>query len=196
MVDDVNKKFLVNGYRDIVKNEDGSYRLEPVYKFDDNNELKYLGQKAKNNNELEKRCWRCVYHFGSNNIPDCMLRTEMDNPQENIHRHCGFVANCDAEDVIEPFCIINSMDEMVSYIERAECMFDCSEDYENYFGMEREITEDENTFAETVREYYECGGRFEKIPDKYPSVIFFELALGGIDIYDHYELEWIYIGEV
>lgn len=110
MIDDRNKKFLVNEYRDIVKNKDGSYRLERIYKFDENNNLKFIGQKAHKDNQMDKSCWRCVHHFGNNSIPDCMLRTKLDNPPENIHRHSGFVANCDAEDVIEPFCIIHSID--------------------------------------------------------------------------------------
>lgn len=195
MIDDTNKKFLVNGYRDIVKNEDGTYRLEPIYELDENNKLKFTGRKAHNDNEFNKRCWRCVHHFESNRNPDCLLRTKIDSLPKNIHSRCSSVANCDGEDVIKPFCIIHSIDEMVNYIERAECMFLDPDGYEDYFGIKRTLNK-EDEYAETVREYYDRGGEFEKIPDKYPSVIFFDLAMSGIDIYDHYGLEWIYIGEV
>ncbi len=193
MINDTNKKFLVNGYRDIVKNEDGTYNLEPIYELDENNELKYTGRKANNDNELDKRCWRCVHHFGNDFNPDCLLRTKMDNLPENIHSRCSSVANCDGEDVVEPFCIIHSMDEMFNYIEKAQCMFVDLDSYEDYFGMKRKLDE-EDEYAETVREYYEHGGKFKGIPDKYPVVIFFDLAMSGIDIYDHWGLEWIYIG--
>lgn len=73
-------------------------------------------------------------------------------------------------------------------------MFNRLEDYENYFGMERNLNDEETDFTETVREYYDRGGEL-KIPDKYPAVIFFDLAMSGIDIYDHWGLEWVYIGD-
>lgn len=194
MTMDENKNFLVNKYRDIVENEDGSYRLEPIYKFDENGELKFTGHKANKDNELCKRCWRCIYHEEYDYRKICSLRKKIENIPRDIIVYSSCIASCDAENVVEPLCIIRSMDEMITYIERAECMFKCPDDYDEYFGMKRKFNETKGEYVETVREYYKCGGKFRKIPDRFPVVVFFDLAMSGVDVFDHCGLEWIYIG--
>ena len=56
----------------------------------------------------------------------------------------------------------------------------------------------DNTFIqilETVREYYNRGGNFKGIPDKYPCVVYFGIVdYDGGRMYDE-KLDWIYIGE-
>ena len=54
-----------------------------------------------------------------------------------------------------------------------------------------EVNEDTGEILETIREYYERGGEFINIPDKYPCVIYF--PFDNVDSYD--KLKWIYIGE-
>lgn len=69
--------------------------------------------------------------------------------------------------------------------------FDCPEYCEEYFGFSPNADDDTGEVLETIREYYEHGGEFANIPDKYPCVIYF--PIDDIDIYK--KLEWIYIGE-
>lgn len=81
--------------------------------------------------------------------------------------------------------------EMIIFIEMVEKYFDCPESFEDYFGFIPNINDSTGEVLETVKEYYDRGGEFNNIPDKYPCVIYF--PIGNIDI--HKKLKWIYIGE-
>ena len=80
---------------------------------------------------------------------------------------------------------------MVNFIEMVQQYLGCFEDCEKYFGFSPNVDDDTGEVLETIREYYERGGEFSNIPDKYPCVIYF--PIDDIDI--HKKLEWIYIGE-
>ena len=51
---------------------------------------------------------------------------------------------------------------MIRFIERTENFFKCVEDYELYYGFERKWNEETGETLETVREYYNRRGKFEK----------------------------------
>ena len=83
---------------------------------------------------------------------------------------------------------------MVRFIEKTENFFGCPEDYESYYGFERIWDEEgDGSVLESTREYYDRGGNFTNIPDKYPCAIYF----GKIDedCIRSDQLKWIYIGE-
>jgi hypothetical protein len=98
------------------------------------------------------------------------------------------VINCAAYDKVEKMNIINSLDEMVAFIEQTGNFFGCPEAYEEYYGFERNWNEETGEILETVQEYYNRGGVFENIPTEYPCVIRFDYG-------DRNGLEWIYIGK-
>ena len=52
----------------------------------------------------------------------------------------------------------------------------------NYFGFTPKVNEDTGEILETIREYYERGGEFTNIPDKYPCMIYF--PFDNVDSYD------------
>ena len=69
--------------------------------------------------------------------------------------------------------------------------FDCPESLEEYFGFTPNVDDNTGEILETIREYYDRGGEFTNVPDKYPCVIYF--PIDDIDI--RKKLEWIYIGK-
>ena len=83
--------------------------------------------------------------------------------------------------------IIKSIDEMIEFIEKTANFFGSPEEYEEYYGFERNWNEETGEILETVRDYYNRGGVFTNIPTKYPCVIRFDWNCED-------DLEWIYIG--
>ena len=67
--------------------------------------------------------------------------------------------------------------------------------YESYFGFERKWNEETGQILETTREYYDRGGKFTNIPDKYPCVIYFGVVDFEATMPNKERLEWTYIGE-
>lgn len=109
---------------------------------------------------------------------------------------CTHVYNCDAYESISPLNIIFSEDDMIRFIEKTKNFFHCPEDYEHYYGFERNWDEGTGDILETVREYYNRGGKLTYIPDRYPCVIYFGLVDDEyIYRYSSAHLKWIYIGE-
>ena len=81
--------------------------------------------------------------------------------------------------------MIRSKDEMIKFIEQTENFFGCPEDYERFYGLERRWDEETGKIQETTREYYNRGGCFKNIPDKYPCVIYFPYAMETRSMYVH-----------
>ena len=187
-----NISFLLKQYKDIVKNDDGSFRLAHRCIHGDNDSyVKFVDTGVHNHNELEHNCYKCK-HCEPEDPPRydrCLLRTNLEN--SSIKLFANSVANCDAYDPIECLNIIHDRNEMIDFIEMVQKYFDCSESLEEYFGFAPNVDDDTGKFLETIREYYERGGEFTNIPDKYPCVIYFPIY--NIDI--RKKLEWIYIGE-
>lgn len=118
-----------------------------------------------------------------------VLRTTLEDSSIKIPVH--YVANCDAYESIEYLNIIRDKSEIINFIEMVQRYFDCPEYCEEYFGFSPNVDNNTGEVLETIREYYERGGEFSNIPDKYPCVIYF--PIDDIDIYK--KLKWIYIGE-
>ena len=191
-ISDDNRDFYLNTFRSIVKTDDG-YCLQKVYDEDENGKMIQTEEDKSNpnKNQFSKNCYRCLHSKNE----DCLLRTKLENLPKNHVIPCHWIANCDAYSPLLPLNIINSKEDMVQFIEKAENFFSCPEDYESYFGFEREWDEETGNILETTREYYNRGGEFKDIPDKFPCVIYFGIVdYDGGRMYDE-KLDWIYIGE-
>ena len=189
---DGNRDFYLNTLRSIVKTDDG-YCLQKVYDEDENGKM-FQTEEDKNNpnkNYFSKNCYRCLHSSNEN----CLFRTKLENLPEHHYIPCHFTANCDAYSPIFPLNIIKSKKEMIEFIEKVQNLFGCVEDFEWYFGLERKWDEETGEVLETVREYYDRGGDFDNIPDKFPCVIYFGIVDFDGRRYNDEKLDWIYIGE-
>ncbi|WP_368221621.1 hypothetical protein [Blautia wexlerae] len=187
-----NISFLLKQYKDIVKNDDGSFRLaHRCIPGTNNSYVKFVDTGVHSHNELEHECYcyKCKYCELNYPFDFCLLRTTLENSSIKVPTH--YVANCDAYDPIEYLNIIRDKSEMINFIEMVQQCFGCPEYCEKYFGFSPNVDDDTGKVLETVKEYYERGGEFANIPDKYPCVIYF--PIDNINI--HEKLEWIYIGE-
>lgn len=186
-----NINFLLNKYKDIVRNDDGSFRLaHRCIPGDNDSYVRFVDTGVYNHNEFEHECYRCKYCELNHPFDFCLLRTTLENSSIKVPTH--YVANCDAYDSIECFNVIHNICDMVKFIEMVKNRFKCPEDCEKYFGFSPNVDDDTGKVLETIREYYKRGGKFTNIPNKYPCVIYF--PIDDIDI--HKKLEWAYIGEV
>lgn len=194
--DDLNRYFFLNKYKDIVRigNE---YCLQKVYEEVNDESIKEtLEHKANpNKNALSKNCARCIHYIYLGNTSNCTIRTSLENCQEHHFIPSSWVANCDAYSPVYPLNIIKSKNNMIGFIEKVENFFSCPEDYQDYFGFERNWDEDTGDILETVEEYYNRGGEFKNIPNKYPCVIYFGVADLDSGRRKDEKLDWIYIGE-
>ena len=187
-----NISFLLKQYKDIIKNDDGSFRLaHRCIPGTNNSYVKFVDIDVHSHNELEHECYcyKCKYCELNYPFDFCLLRTTLENSSIKVPTH--YVANCDAYDPIECFNVIHNICDMVKFIEMVKNRFKCPEDCEKYFGFSPNVDDDTGKVLETIREYYKRGGKFTNIPDKYPCVIYF--PIDDIDI--RKKLEWIYIGE-
>ena len=187
-----NRDFYLNTLRSIVKTDEG-YFLQKVYDEDENGEMKQTEEDKSNpnKNNFSKNCYTCLHSSNE----DCLFRTKLENLPKNHFIPCYWIANCDAYSPLLPLNIIKSEEEMIQFIEKTENFFGSPEEYELYFGFERKGDEETGDILESTREYYNRGGDFKDIPDKYPCVVYF-----GIVDYDggrayNEKLDWIYIGE-
>lgn len=189
---DPNRNFFLNHYKDIVR-VGNEYCLQTPYKEDENgNIVKTPEHEANpNKNALSKNCGRCIHNFCKN----CLIRTSLEKLPEHHYIRCSWNANCDAYSPIYPLNIMKSENDMVDFIENVLNFFECPEDYESYFGFERKWDEETGDILESVTEYYSRGGKFENIPYKYPSVIYFGVADFDCERITDDKLNWIYIGE-
>ena len=189
--DDINRNFFLHDFKNIVKTDTG-YKLQQVYREVSDDEI-IETEESKNNpndNYHTKNCGFCVH--GDNYGKWCSLRKRLENKPSNHTSYSHWVNKCDAYEPIDILTLISSKEDMIQFVVKAEGFFQCPEDYEYYFGFERNWNEETGDILETTKEYYNRGGQFSKIPDKFPCVIYF----GQID--DERirsdKLEWIYIG--
>lgn len=183
-----NRKYIreeLLSLHNIIKDGD-NYKLQNNYYEDANRVVAVIPFENRDNHN----CFKCS-HFTSMSAYDghCDIYNSLLNLPEHHFAWTSAVINCVAydENKVEQMNIINSMDEMITFIERVQNFFGCIEDYESYFGFERNWDEDTGDILETVREYHNRGGKFTNIPTEYPCVIRFDF-----DCED--DLEWIYIG--
>ena len=161
-----NINFLLNQYKDIVKNDDGSFRLAHRCIPDDDNYIKFVDTGVHNLNEFNHDCYRCKHCEISHPFDFCLLRTSLEDSVIKIPTH--YIANCDAYEPIEYLNIIREKSEMINFIEMVQKYFDCPEYCEEYFGFSPNVDNNTGEILETIKEYYERGGEFHNIPDKYP----------------------------
>ena len=186
-----NREYLLC-LRNIVKTENG-YILQKVWKENENGEIVETPENKSNSNMngFLKNCYLCIHNRGE----DCLLRTKLENASENHYYPTYYTYKCDAFDPVLKLNLIHDEEEMIRFIEKTENFF-TAENYESYYGFERLWNEETGDILETVREYYNRGGKFRNIPTKYPAVIFFGLA----DIDEEYTyhpdstLKWIFVG--
>ena len=172
----------------IIKSGDG-YALQHNY-YEDGDRLAAVIPYEHSDNHCCEICSK--FHFTNMSTLGCYcgyceIYNKLLNVPKNHFVYSSMVANCAAYDKVEKMNIIASMDEMVAFIERTANFFGCVEDYEAYYGFERNWNEETGDILETIREYYDRGGKFENIPTKYPCVIRFDWNCKD-------DLEWIYIG--
>lgn len=189
---DPNRDYFLNLHRDIIK-KDSDYYLQKVYEEDENGNIRKISNREsnKNKNQFSKNCYRCTY---SNN-ESCLLRSKLEGCFENNFIPFHWTRNCDAYSPIYPLNIIKSENDMIDFIEKAKSFFEYPEEYESYFGFERKWDEETGQILETTKEYYDSGGKFNNIPDKFPCVIYFGIVDFDGDRMNNERLDWIYIGE-
>lgn len=193
---DHDRNFYLNLYKDIVKVDNG-YRLQKTYEEDENGKLKktYEHKTNPNQNEFTKSCGRCIHFIYCGPLSNCTIRTALENCDVHSFIPSNWNANCDAYTPIFALNKIESENEMIDFIDKVQNFFGCSEDCEAYFGFERNWDEETGDILESVKEYYDRGGKFENIPDRYPCVIYFGVAdFDGNRGCDE-KLDWIFIGE-
>lgn len=182
-----NHDFYIHDLKNIVKIDEG-YKLQNVYTIENNYIVRTKEDIDNPTDKDSHNCYVCIYHDACNN---CLMRTKLENLSKIHFIPDHYQNKCDAYTPIHALSIINSKDEMIDFIEKVENFFGCPEDYEDYFGMDRNW--DENTYEalETIREYYNRGGEFTNIPDKYPSVIYFPYGDVSNDSYTTTDFQWI-----
>ena len=190
--DNPNRDYFLNLHRNIIKTDDG-YCLQKVYEEDENGHTKQTPESVANpnKNQFSKNCYRCTYSDNEN----CFLRTKLEKFSKNHYIPFHWTGDCDAYSPVFPLNIIKSENEMIEFVEKTEHFFSCSEEYEDYFGFERKWNEETGEILETTREYYDRGGKFTNIPDKYPCVIYFGVVDFNAERPNVENLDWIYIGE-
>lgn len=170
----------------IIKDGD-NYKLQNNY-YEDGDRIVAVIPFEDRDNHTCQLCSRFVLTNSNTMGGYCDIYNRLRNVQPPYFVYTGLVCNCDAYDKVEKMNIINSIDEMIAFVERTENFFGCPEDYESYFGFKRNWNEETGDILETVREYYNRGGEFANIPTQYPCVIRFDWNCRD-------DLEWIYIGE-
>lgn len=167
-----NKYFFLHRYKSIVKKGESYILQSPYYESEDGGiEETEESVNNPNQNAMLKNCNICIY----NNNNCCEIRANLENLDPHHFIPVGWNHNCDAYVPIQKLTMIRSKDEMIKFIEQTENFFGCPEDYERFYGLERRWDEETGKIQETTREYYNRGGCFKNIPDKYPCVIYFHM---------------------
>ena len=185
-----NKNFFLNHLKNIVKTDTG-YELQFPYDENEENDDVKICQAVKSTCNVNKCCDICIHHSTGFASGSCSIREKLDPNLSFAHWN----NLCDAYTPVRPLTIIKSEEDMIKFIEKTENFFGCVEEYESYYGFERKWDEETDEVLETVREYYNRGGKFENIPDKYPCVIYFSYTDLDNESYEKDGLKWIYIGE-
>lgn len=189
--DDPNREYWLHHCKNIVKTKDGYTLQTPYYAVDDDHIEET--EENKNNptqNERTKNCALCIHNF----VDNCVIRTRLENLPPNHFISHRLNNKCDAYEPIQALTIIDSMNEMIDFVEKTENFFGCEEIYGEYYGFQRNWDEETGKVLETVREYYNRGGKFTELPDKFPCVVYFSYCDTENESYEYDGLKWIYIG--
>lgn len=190
-----NRNFLLKKYRNLIKTNSG-FELAPVVKKDENGKFIFLSEYDFTDS-LNHNCYCCEYFRDLGRFTECEFCSKLLKFKYPAFFRSDCINHCDAYSPIPVMSIIKTESDMIDFIEKARNTFDCPEEYEEYFGFKRNWDEATGDILETTREYYERGGKFTKIPNKYPCVIYFSMMDYNTRIIspsdDH--IQWIYIGE-
>ena len=189
--DDPNRDYFLHRCKNIVKTKDGYTLQTPYYEVDDNHIEET--EENKNNptqNERIKNCALCIHNSGNN----CMIRTHLENLPSNHFIPHWWNNKCDAYESLQELTVINSIEEMINFVEKSENFFDTPEEYEGYYGFQRNWNEETGEILESVREYHNRGGKFTELPEKYPCVVYFSYCDIDNMSYKQDALKWIYVG--
>ncbi len=198
ILSDSNKRFLLDTCKNIIKTGD-HFGLYPAYTEVDGKLIPINNNGMWNENGLKldnHNCGDCIYRSNK----ECMLFKKLGGFSENSLAPNWWIDVCEAYAPVSVLTKINSEEEMVSFIEHTENLFLAPEYYEGYYGFERKFDKETGKILETTREYYNRGGKFSKIPDKYPCVVYFPLVdpdsieEGGYRLCSR-SIKWLYIGE-
>lgn len=166
------------------------YCLRNAYQKSDDGKLHLLyGDSETAQNDI-KCCHRCIYRKGSF-CELCEKLVSQNSKGNHFAIKQSFIVRCDAYEPIKALTYIGCKEDMIQFIEKVQNFFPCVEDYEMYFGFERKWNEETGEILETIREYYDRGGEFDCIPDKYPCVIYFGLADVNANSPNVEWLEWL-----
>lgn len=194
-----NRNFFLYDLKDIIKIDNG-YKLQSPYDKNETDETTKINQSVESwiANRYKKCCDICIYHKNYNRTGTCDIRDKLENNSSHLKIYYSHWNNiCNAYTPVYSLTIIRSEEEMIQFIEKTENFFDCPEDYESFYGFERKWDEDgTGEILETTRKYYDAGGKFSKIPNRYPCVIYFAKADQDNYCYDMEKLHWIYIGDM
>lgn len=178
------KTFLLNDIKNIVKSGK-QYDVQNAYMEDgDGNVTETPDSQFCSNPDLEHRlCEKCSNHV----VTGRFLLCDVAKTVTGIITPCAYIRKCAAYNPVERLNIIKTELDMIHFIEKTESFFGSPEDCEEYYGFDPQRDENTEKISETVREYYNRGGRFGSIPTEYPSVICFDpycSALQWISIKD------------
>lgn len=199
---DPNFEFLMD-IKNIVRDEYGNFHLERV--FVPEGEKAYITADGKpidlfKQLDHQYKCATCSHHVemrvGDGSTADfCEFQhLAFGFPLYNRMRLSGFESNrcsqvykCDACDPVKEINLIHNEQEMIDFIHRTRHFFSCVENYEDYYGFER--NKDGDYISETVQEYFRRGGKFTKIPTAYPAIVVFDYSTEN-------PLKWESFGEL
>lgn len=170
------------GMQSITKTEKG-YELQAAYNEEDGKIKPVVPYQDRDTHD----CFQCA-HFRWITACDgnCLIYENLQNSSKDVSLWGNVawarnIVNCAAYDRVYRINVINSLDEMITFIKRSRGNFSCIEDFEDYYGFQRAFDEDTGEILETIDEYYQSGKRFDKTPDKYPSVIYFDPNKNGLE---------------
>lgn len=189
--DDPNRNYFLYHCKNIVKTKDG-YVLQTVYREVDDNHIDETKENKTNptQNERIKNCSLCIHNSGDN----CVIRTCLEKLPPNHFIPYWWNNKCDAYEPLQELTVINSIEEMINFVEKSENFFGSPEEYEEYYGFQRNWNEETGEILESVREYYNRGGRFTELPEQYPCVVYFSYCDTDNMSHEQDGLKWIYIG--
>lgn len=178
------RKDLLNCLFNIIKDENGNFRIEHNYYLDENGKLAWHYDFDEWYDK--KNCFGCRFCYIHGHHVHCTKAWELFG----YNRICNIV-RCDAEDIVEPLTLIKSQAEMIEYFDRIFNYFGYVDDWARYCGIDVSQYYDDETGEElevpTAKKHFENGGTIKKLPDKYPVVVWY-------DINCERPLEMLYVG--
>ena len=168
--------YYISQTKNILKGKEG-YHIESVFEPDGENYVVKNGEIDVDvlSNVVGSRCYNCSHACEFHHSLHCdIIHRILGCEWYSLATRCNKVYKCEAYDEVCRINCIVSEQEMVDFISKTENFFQCPEDYEAYFGFERQFDEETGEVLETTQEYYKRGGKFKNIPTNYPVIVVFD----------------------